>query len=254
MDISSFKDVFAAEARDYLQSLNEDLLSFEKNPGDKETVDDMFRAAHSLKGMAGTMGFDELAEFTHEMESVLDLLRNQELEPTIDVINILFRSVDTLEILLEQTISEEPITPVREQIVALEALVRKTSVSERPDQQQDTAPLSVELDEFNRETIKQAVAQGYVALAVKVVLRANTILKSVRVYTVFQAVEKVATVIQSNPSVQELEEEKFDNSFILTILTKEPPESIQNIVENISEIDRVEVAVLSNENGKQRMA
>ncbi len=254
MDISSFKDVFAAEARDYLQSLNEDLLSFEKNPGDKETVDDMFRAAHSLKGMAGTMGFDELAEFTHEMESVLDLLRNQGLEPTIDVINILFRSVDTLEILLEQTISEEPITPVREQIVALEALVRKTSVSERPDQQQDTAPLSVELDEFNRETIKQAVAQGYVALAVKVVLRANTILKSVRVYTVFQAVEKVATVIQSNPSVQELEEEKFDNSFILTILTKEPPESIQNIVENISEIDRVEVAVLSNENGKQRMA
>jgi two-component system chemotaxis sensor kinase CheA len=247
MDISSFKDVFAAEARDYLQSLNEDLLSFERNPGDKATVDDMFRAAHSLKGMAGTMGFDELAEFTHEMESVLDLLRNQDLEPTTDVINLLFQSVDTLEILLEQTISEVPITPVREQIAALEALTRKQSASEASKEQEETVSLSVELDEFNRETIKQGVAQGHVALIVKVTLRPNTILKSVRVYTVFQAIEQVATVIQSNPSVQELEEEKFDHSFVLTILTKESPESIRQMVENISEIHRVEVEVLSTE-------
>lgn len=253
MDISSFKDVFAAEARDYLQSLNEDLLSFEKNPGDKETVDDMFRAAHSLKGMAGTMGFDELAEFTHEMESVLDLLRNQELEPTADVINTLFSSVDTLEILLEQTISSEPITPIKAQIAALEALTQQTSSAAKLDQHQDTAVLSVELDEFHRETVKQGIAQGYLALAIKVTLRANTILKSVRVYTVFQAVEQVATVIQSNPSVQDLEEEKFDNSFVLTILTKESPESIQKIVENISEIDGVEVVHLSNEDGQQHI-
>lgn len=253
MDISSFKDVFAAEARDYLQSLNDDLLSFEKNPGDKETVDDMFRAAHSLKGMAGTMGFDELAEFTHEMESVLDLLRNQELEPTADVINTLFSSVDTLEILLEQTISSEPITPIKAQIAALEALTQQTSWAAKLDQHQDTAVLSVELDEFHRETVKQGIAQGYLALAIKVTLRANTILKSVRVYTVFQAVEQVATVIQSNPSVQDLEEEKFDNSFVLTILTKESPESIQKIVENISEIDGVEVVHLSNEDGQQHI-
>ena len=111
MDISSFREVFAAEARDYLQSLNEDLLEFERNPQDQGTVDDMFRAAHSLKGMAGTMGFDELAEFTHEMESVLDLLRTGELQLTTEVINVLFRSVDTLELLLEQTISEDPSAP-----------------------------------------------------------------------------------------------------------------------------------------------
>lgn len=81
MDLSSFREVFAAEARDYLQSLNEDLLNLEKNPQDHSAVDEMFRAAHSLKGMAGTMGYEELAEFTHEMESVLDLLREGELEP-----------------------------------------------------------------------------------------------------------------------------------------------------------------------------
>ena len=96
MDISAFKDVFAAEARDYLQALNNDLLDFEKDPANKAILDEMFRAAHSLKGMAGTMGFDELAEFTHEMESVLDLLRLNELRVDTHVINVLFQAVDTL--------------------------------------------------------------------------------------------------------------------------------------------------------------
>lgn len=246
MDISSFKEVFAAEARDYLQSLNEDLLTFEKNPNDKATVDEMFRAAHSLKGMAGTMGFDELAEFTHEMESVLDLLRNEELQPTIDVINALFGSVDTLEILLEQTINEEPITPVREQIAILETLGRQTSTEHAVKDEVGTS-LSVELDEFNRETIKQGIAQDYNAFIVKVVLRKNTILKSVRVYTVFQAVEQTATIIQSNPSAQDLEEERFDNSFVLIILTKESAGFIQETIEHISEIDLVEVKVLPSD-------
>lgn len=250
MDISSFKEVFAAEARDYLQSLNDDLLRFEKNPGDKETVDDMFRAAHSLKGMAGTMGFDELAEFTHEMESVLDLLRNHELEPTAEVINALFGAVDTLEILLEQTIAEGPITPVKEQIALLESLMKGQSALVQSQDVKDSGPLLVELDEFNRETIKQGVAQGHNAFFVTVALRANTILKSVRVYTVFQAIEQVGTIIQSNPSVQELEDEKFDNTFILTVLTKESGTEIKKIVENISEIESVQVEILSLEEGQ----
>ncbi len=250
MDISSFKEVFAAEARDYLQSLNEDLLSFENDPRDKTTVDEMFRAAHSLKGMAGTMGFDELAEFTHEMESVLDLLRNEELQPTQDVINALFASVDTLEVLLEQTINEEPITSVREQIAMLEALTKKRPEVMPEPLQEEAAAVAVELDEFKRETLKQGIAQGFAGFFVKVVLRENTVLKSVRVYTVFQAVEEVATIIQSNPSVQELEEEEFDDTFILTVLTKESAERIQQIVENISEIEAVEVEPVALEDGQ----
>jgi two-component system chemotaxis sensor kinase CheA len=243
MDISSFREVFAAEARDYLQSLNEDLLSFEKNPGDKDTVDDMFRAAHSLKGMAGTMGFDVLAEFTHEMESVLDLVRNHELQPSSEVINALFGAVDTLEVLLEQTIGDVPITPVKDQIAMLEALTQNPSqaTAEGSPGSKNAPVLVVELDEFNRETIKQGVAQGHFAFVVQVTLRPNTILKSVRVYTVFQAIEQVATVIHSNPSVQELEDEKFDDRFILTILTKESREHIREIVDNIPEIEAVEV-------------
>ncbi len=239
MDLSSFKEVFAAEARDYLQSLNEDLLDFEKNPQDHSTVDEMFRAAHSLKGMAGTMGFDELTEFTHEMESVLDLLRTGELQPTTHVINVLFMAVDTLELLLDETISERPISSYAEQIAALRALVENPQVAETAISGEMT--YSAELNEFNRETIKQGIAQGYKAFAVSVVLRPKTILKSVRVYTVFQALEEVSTIVQSNPAVQDLEDEKFDRQFALVLLTKESGDRIRQIVEGISEIESVRV-------------
>lgn len=239
MDLSSFKEVFAAEARDYLQSLNEDLLRFEKNPHDHGTVDEMFRAAHSLKGMAGTMGFDELAEFTHEMESVLDLLRTGELQPTTHVINVLFMAVDTLELLLEQTINEVPISSYGEQIAALRALVETPQAAVSPVSAEQT--FSAELNEFNRETIKQGITQGYRAFAVSVVLKPKTILKSVRVYTVFQALEQVSTIVQSNPSAQDLEDEKFDRQFALVLLTKESGERIRQIVEGISEIESVSV-------------
>src|SRR5690554_1028903 len=241
MDINAFKEVFVAEARDYLQSLNEDLLSFEQNTDDIATVDEMFRAAHSLKGMAGTMGFDELAEFTHEMESVLDLLRTQELEPTPEVINVLFGSLDTLEVLLEETISEGKISPYKQQIAALEALTTQEPIISMPFSEKSENQVAVDLDEFNRETIKQGISQGFSAYTIIVSLRDNTILKSVRVYTIFQALEDVSTIIQSNPSAQDLDDEKFDLTFGLIVLTKEKRDDIKQLVENIPEIANVEI-------------
>lgn len=248
MDINAFKEVFAAEARDYLQSLNDDLLSFENDPENGSILDEMFRAAHSLKGMAGTMGFDELAEFTHEMESVLDLLRTGELKPSPDVINVLFRAVDTLEVLLEQTINEEPISSFREELAALETLMAG-DVGVAPTGEKHASKITVTLDEFNRETIKQGLEQGYHCYKVIVTLRDNTILKSVRVYTVFQAVEEIGTIIQSNPPAQDLEDEKFDDQFGLIILTRESGSKVQAIIEGISEIQQAEISELELEKG-----
>lgn len=250
MDISAFKDVFAAEARDYLQALNNDLLGFEKDPANKAILDEMFRAAHSLKGMAGTMGFDELAEFTHEMESVLDLLRLNELRVDTHVINVLFQAVDTLEVLLEQTISDEPIGSFSNELAALRALISRRSAIE---EESATEPevVSVDLDEFSRETVKQGIEQGFNAYEIIVSLRPKTLLKSVRVYTVFQALEAVGTIIQTNPSIQDLEEEQFDLEFGIIILTKESPSEIRSIIEGISEIDGVSVAPVRLGNGEE---
>ncbi len=250
MDTSEFRDVFAAEARDYIQSLNENLLALETHPDNGDLLDDMFRAAHSLKGMSSTMGFTALAEFTHHMENVLDLLRSGQLPSINGVADTLFQCVDTLELLLEQTLADEPLLDTASLTAALDAMSRGeleldsagTSASATVDSGSAT---SMNLDEFDRETVRQGIEQGHQALQVTVVLRSDTLLKSVRVYTVFQAVESAATIIKCYPSTQDLEEENFDNEFSLLLLTQEKTENIRQLIEGISEIEAVRVITLA---------
>lgn len=239
MDTSEFREIFVAEARDYLQSLNDDLLKLEQDPYNRTILDEMFRAAHSLKGMAGTMGFRELASFTHEMESVLDLLRTGALKPEQDVVDVLFQSVDTLEMLLEATIAGDSITNHDLVVQRLKQLTNGTPAVNGADL--GGVNESFELNEFDRETIKQGREQGMNAYVVCVGLRPNTLLKSVRVFTVFQAIESIGTIVKSNPSSHDLEDERFDLEFSLLVLTKENAATVQQIVEGISEIDTVEV-------------
>ena len=77
MDTSEYMPMFLAESREHLQELNLAVVRLEENPEDRPTVDEIFRIAHSLKGMSATMGFAPIAELTHEMEEVFELLRQR---------------------------------------------------------------------------------------------------------------------------------------------------------------------------------
>lgn len=246
MDTSEFKEIFAAEARDYLQSLNDDLLRLENDPENSDILDEMFRAAHSLKGMAGTMGFHELADFTHEMESIFDLLRTGSLKATQDVVDVLFQAVDTLELLLEATIDGSPIA-YHEQITERLRSLTSLTPSQTSSRSAGEVDVGFKLNEFDRETIKQGREQGLNAYVAEVSLRPNTLLKSVRVFTVFQALENIGTIIKSDPPAHDLEEERFDLDFALLLLTKESAQTVQQVIEGISEIDAVKVHVVNQE-------
>jgi len=102
MDVSKYKDMFLSEAKDYLQLLNESLLKLEKNPADLKLVDDMFRAAHSLKGMAATMNYNKLAGLCHAMEDVLDKVKKKERELTSEMVEAFFECFDNLELSLRR--------------------------------------------------------------------------------------------------------------------------------------------------------
>ncbi len=239
MDTSEFRDIFAAEARDYLQSLNQDLLRLEQEPHNRLILDDMFRAAHSLKGMAATMGFQELASFTHEMESMLDLLRTGELAAEQHVVDLMFQSVDALEELLESTLTGTPSAAADQLVERLREIVSSSATA--PAAGGHDVGKGLRIDDYDRDTIKEAYAQGLKAYAVHITLRPNTLLKSVRVYTVFQAIESIGTIIKSHPSAHDLEEERFDLDFSLLVLTQESATAVKEVVEGISEIDAVEV-------------
>ncbi|HKM18340.1 MAG TPA: Hpt domain-containing protein, partial [Limnochordia bacterium] len=244
MDASEFRDVFAVEAQEYLQALNKDLLRLESNPNDRAALNDMFRAAHSLKGMSSTMGYQELADFTHQIESVLDLLRVGELSPSSSVVNILFGAFDDLQRLLEATLSDGALPDLADTKAKLRDMVVKQD-SEQNDEARSTQAsgehleIDVELDDYDREVAQQAALEGYVPYKIFITLRQKTLLKSVRVYTVFQALENLGTIIKCNPSAQDLENEQFDRVFGVILLTQADKGTIKKTVENISEIENV---------------
>ncbi|NLJ85124.1 MAG: chemotaxis protein CheA [Firmicutes bacterium] len=255
MDFSEYKDVFAAEAREYIQSLNENLLEFEQTPGDEGLIAEMFRAAHSLKGMAGTMGYTQVADLTHHMENLLDALRQGEVAATGDLINILFDAVDLLEIVLEEVISTDHVYTDTSQVKEALALVLESNSQDGGSGFAQKAAIKLEapalgLNEYDRELIKEAVAMDYTPLAVTVVLRDNVLMKSVRAYTVFQVLEKLGTVVKSVPSAQDLDDERFDDRFTVLLFTRHSSNRVEDEVLNIPEIVQVIVGELGLEEGE----
>ena len=97
MDMNQYLDVFIEESREHLQTCNEKLLELEKNPTDLQLVNDIFRAAHTLKGMSATMGYEDMAHLTHSLENVLDAIRNEEMTITSEWMDVMFEALDDLE-------------------------------------------------------------------------------------------------------------------------------------------------------------
>ncbi|NMB11048.1 MAG: chemotaxis protein CheA [Firmicutes bacterium] len=253
MDLTEYKDLFAVEAREYIQLLNENLLQFEQTPTDPELIAEMFRAAHSLKGMAGTMGYTQLADLTHHMENLLDALRNKEITASGELINTLFDSIDMLEVILEEVISSDSVqTDTGELKDRLAHILEKGSAlpdvasESKPSDREESVPV-LPLNEYDRELIKEAVSKGYQSYGVTVTLRDNVLMKSVRAYTVFQALEKLGTVVKSVPSAEDLDDERFDDHFTVLLFTRHPMAEVKATVLGIPEIIDVIVAEVTPE-------
>lgn len=107
IDVSKYKDMFISEAKDNLQILNSSLLKLEKKPGDKKLIDEMFRAAHTLKGMTATMKYNKMAELCHTIEDVMDEVKKKERKLTPEIIQVFFDCFDNLDLSLKQISKDE---------------------------------------------------------------------------------------------------------------------------------------------------
>jgi chemotaxis protein histidine kinase CheA len=97
IDLAKYSKLFVNESREYLRTLNEAMVELEKKPDDKEIVEVMFRGCHTIKGMAGMMGFETITETTHALEDLLNAIRNHKVEPTGDAAEMIFKALDALE-------------------------------------------------------------------------------------------------------------------------------------------------------------
>ncbi|WAM32668.1 chemotaxis protein CheA [Caldicellulosiruptor naganoensis] len=239
MDMSQYLGMFIEEARDHIQSLNDNMLKLEENPDNLQLINEIFRSAHTLKGMAGTMGFVNMQKLTHAMENVLAAARDGKLKINSNIMDVLFKTVDALEEYLDVIVATG--SEGTEQNIGL--VNSLNSILGKPQEQTGVegkkVSISLEYDEFVMRAIERAHSQGFNVYKLDVELDPNCLLKSARAYLVFKAVEELGEIIHSKPPVQDIEDEKFDFEFSITIVSKEPLEKIRERILSISEIREV---------------
>ncbi|REJ16682.1 MAG: chemotaxis protein CheA [Paenibacillaceae bacterium] len=252
MDMNAYLSMFIDESNDHLQSLNENLLRLESSPEDLSIVQDIFRSAHTLKGMSATMGFEDLAHLTHEMENVLDLVRNGKLRMNSFIFDTLFKGLDALESMVQDIVGGgtgsadvSELVGVLKKIVSGEItadseVAAASAAAAAPVQQAG----DIELDQFQFSVLQQSIGSGHRVLKAVVTIREDCVLKSARAYMVFNVLEQAGEVVKSQPSVQDIEQEKFDRSFTVFLISQWTSDELKQQIGSVSEIESVEVTEL----------
>ncbi|WP_435163201.1 chemotaxis protein CheW [Paenibacillus glycanilyticus] len=254
MDMNAYLSMFIDESNDHLQALNENLLRLESEPEDLSIVQSIFRSAHTLKGMSATMGYEDLASLTHEMENVLDLVRNSKLKMDEFIFDTLFKGLDALESMVQDIVGggtgKADVTAI---VASLQSIVKgdyktvvaSTAASSAPSASvQQTGGI---LDEFQTSVIQQSIDSGHNVYYIEVEIREDCVLKGVRAYMVFDLLGKNGDIVKSEPSVTDLEQEKFDRSFSVFTISTLSQQELEAQIAAISEIEKVTVALLDLE-------
>lgn len=255
MDTNQYLEIFIDETKEHIQTLNDQLLILENEPEDKDCINEIFRAAHSLKGMAGTMGFKRMQRLTHDMENVFSEIRNEKMKVTAGLVDVLFQSLDAIEGYLanimettqEGTDDNEPI--IRELNKILKELLGEPL--DEDTQKPETNNVSsaeyegeyiekysqIKIDDSELKVFREAKAKGHNIFGITVYIQGTCILKAARAFLVFKALEEIGEIMNSTPSAQDIEDENFDLDFSLFVITKEPLDKVLKIIRNVSEIE-----------------
>lgn len=255
MDMNAYLSMFIDESNDHLQSLNENLLQLEGSPEDLSIVQVIFRSAHTLKGMSATMGFEDLASLTHEMENVLDLVRNSKLKMDSFIFDTLFKGLDALEGMVQDIVGGGTGQADVSTIVASLQSIVKGDYTAAPSAAPAVAPAAAPqegrapsmLDEFQASVLKQSMESGHQVYHIQVLIEENCILKAARAYMVFDLLERHGEVVQSVPPVQDIEQDKFDRSFTVFYISQLPGDELQKHIANVSEVEKAEVTAMDEE-------
>lgn len=258
MDVSQYLEIFIDESNEHLQNLSDGIMILEKEPDNSDTINEIFRAAHSLKGMAGTMGYKRMQNLTHDMENVFSEVRNGNIKVDSRMVDVLFQCLDALEQYVnniqetsdEGTDDNEPIIKALNSFIvnnedkgALpeEAKKEETPAEAKKEESTDAAGTYARYNnmvfaDFEKNAVNEAIEKKMNVFIIKVSVDENCILKAARAFLVFKNLEGHCDIIKSEPSAQDIEDEKFKLDFSIVVVTEESYESIVGIIKNVSEI------------------
>ncbi len=252
MDLSQYLEIFIEETKEHLQTLNDQVLILEAEPENIDTVNEIFRAAHSLKGMAGTMGFKRMQRLTHDMENVFSEIRNGKINVDADMVDIVFKCLDAIEGYLSSIMeSSDEGTEDNEELIGLlnAALEQKCDIGEPEEVEAPVVEkaavgseerkkyLSIPIADFEKNAMSEAKTNGMHVYATTVYIQESCLLKAARAFLVFKGLENKGEIIKSVPSVQDIEDERFDFDFSMFIISEQPIDVIKKAIETVSEIE-----------------
>lgn len=251
-DNSVYRTLFFEETDDHLQQLNDHVLALESNPQDTALLNDIFRSAHTLKGMAATMGYDVMTQLTHKMENIFELFKTATLSVTSDSISLIFKCLDRLSELVEDLREEKELQPNQITDLLLELdQVEQQSQNQSDQQHSETitsdtplAQLSLEFEQLDSSdlfVIEQAVAGDYHAFSIAVRLEKDSMLKGPRAFLIMEKLEQSGDILHTEPSAEQLEEGDFDSDFRLVYLTQNELAEVQKNIASNSEIEEFQV-------------
>lgn len=257
MDVSQYLEIFIEESKEHIQSLNEQILILEKEPENEDTINEIFRAAHSLKGMAGTMGYKRMQRLTHDMESVFSEIRNGKMKATSELIDVLFKGNDALETYLSniQADANEGTEDYEEILSALNDILNKGLGNQGTKQSEGKAVSiasvsddasfgkmkfnALKIEDHEKKAIAKAGMLELNVIGLTIYIQEYCVLKGARAFMVNRTLEEYGEIIKLFPSAQDLEDEKYDLDYSAFIITKETPEKLIKVAMNVSEVKEV---------------
>ncbi|WP_405375958.1 chemotaxis protein CheA [Pseudobutyrivibrio sp.] len=256
MDVSQYLDIFIDETSGHIQSLSDNIMELEKEPENKDVVNEIFRAAHSLKGMAGTMGFKRMQHLTHDMENVFQEVRNDNVKVNSALIDILFKCLDAIEGYLEtvkatsnegEEENEALIKLLNDYLAGAEGGEAPAAEAAAPAEAEAPAaeaagsadgPLFKKMN-LEPEMIEKLKAEKQL-YGFTIHINKECLLKAARAFLVFKAVEEFGQIMAFDPSSADIEDENFEFDFSFILSTEAELDPIIESVKAVSEIESVE--------------
>lgn len=251
-DNNVYRTLFFEETDDHLQQLNDNVLELENNPDDMNLLNEIFRSAHTLKGMAATMGYDVMTELTHKMENIFELFKSGKMSVTSDAISLIFQCLDRLSVLVEDLREEKELqhSQIEDLLTALNHFENGGANPPAPTATANAEQEAVDIVEQDFKVAFQNIEEADLAVieqlspedtayCIAIRLDEQTVLKGPRVYLILEHLEKLGDIIQSEPSTEALEDGDFDTDFQLLFISQASQQEIEeNILAN-SEIDQI---------------
>ncbi|MBO6133629.1 MAG: chemotaxis protein CheA [Lachnospiraceae bacterium] len=253
MDVSQYLGIFLDESSEHIQTLSDQLMVLEQEPENEDAINEIFRAAHSLKGMAGTMGYKRLQRLTHDTENVFSAVRGGQMKVTSDLIDVLFQALDAIQGYVDtirdtQDEGDDDNDAIIEQLnkylsgdsSAPAPKKEETKVESSQSGSDDKALYKkIKFEDAQMDVMKDAISGGNHVYGFTVTIQQGCLLKAARAFLVFKAVEDFGEIVVSNPSSQDIEDEKFENAFSVFAISSEPIDKIMTAMKAVSEIEDV---------------